>query len=1124
MGVFFVGWLRMDRRSMAVSVMLPDNWAENMVPDDLTKSCSKCSAKFSLLNRRHHCRFCGQIFCKKCTSTRMELPIEFGYEGLQKVCFDCVPIIQGKTRGTAKKHTPGGRARPKEKPKTAKDTGVDDMVMLSDISEKGIHVNLEKRFNCDLIYTYIGNVLISVNPFKPIKDIYSADTLKSYKGKYPYEMPPHIFALAEEMYRQMISNAEGQCVIISGESGAGKTEASKLIMQYIAAVSGKSEDVTRVKNVILDSNPLLEAFGNAKTVRNNNSSRFGKYMEIQFDSKGDPRGGRISNYLLEKSRVIFQAQGERNFHIFYQLVCSLSSDLLSEFGIRGNPTPDHFHYLNQSGCYRVDRIDDISDFNDTVNAMNTMKISLQEQKDIFRLLMAILYLGNVQFQPKGKDELTIKNKDALAQFAAIFKVPPAMAEKSLCYRTISSGVGSRGTVYSVPQSVDQAEYARDALAKTIYSRLFDYIIKRINQSMSCNLQSGVVIGVLDIYGFEIFQKNGFEQFCINFVNEKLQQIFIELTLKAEQEEYDREKIPWKHIDYFNNKICCDLIESKRPLGILPILDDVCNFPQGSDLKFLEKLSQAISSHAHLTFPSSRCEFTIRHYAGDVTYNVDGFLDKNKDALFNDLIMLAQSSQNRFITSLFPDDASFSNKKRPDTASVTIRRSVGELVEALSRCTPHYVRCIKPNENKQPSQFDKQVVMHQCKYLALLENVRVRRAGYAFRKEYNKFYLRYRVCSSRVYPQLQGNMTDAARFILEDSNMPKEEYDFGTTKIFIRHPETVFALEEARERKLYDYAVRIQDFFGLFVGTSNHFYQLRLAGNQFVKGKKERRRASLDRPYRADYIEFKDNNTLAGIVERYGDEGIEFGAPIFTYDYQFKPHRRVIVLTNEAIYLLGIVPRLPPLPPGQKKRKEPVNPDLITEWYYGLHRRILLSDLRCVSLSKLADDFVVFHINNQHDQLIRCNRKTEFLAVMNKQKSVTVNFTNDVSMNLKIKKKKKTKIVQATLSFQKGSGLIEPSPGAQKLQWVVHVNGGESADTQPDLQVKKFEVKKEQMAHRSYHQSFDPSPQPPASRGAPRGPSPGRGRGGGGPPRGGPPRGNRGRGRGGPPPRGRGGYY
>ena len=228
-------------------------------------------------------------------------------------------------------------------------------------------------------------------------------------------------------------------------------------------------------------------------------------MEIQFDGRGDPRGGKISNYLLEKSRVVFQTPGERNFHIFYQLVTSLSSDLLTEFGIRGSPTTDQFHYLNQSGCYQVDRIDDIADFNDTVNAMNTMKISLQEQKDIFRLIMSILYLGNIRFQPKGKDELSVSNKDALAAFATVFKVPPAMAEKCLCFRTISSGVGSRGTVYSVPQSVEQAEYARDALAKTIYSRLFDYIIKRINQSMSCNLQSGVIIGVLDIYGFEIFQ-------------------------------------------------------------------------------------------------------------------------------------------------------------------------------------------------------------------------------------------------------------------------------------------------------------------------------------------------------------------------------------------------------------------------------------------------------------------------------------------------------------------------------------------------------------------------------------------------------------------------------------------
>ena len=228
-------------------------------------------------------------------------------------------------------------------------------------------------------------------------------------------------------------------------------------------------------------------------------------MEIQFDSCGDPRGGKISNYLLEKSRVVFQTPGERNFHIFYQLVSSLSSDLLEEFGIRDYPSPDSFHYLNQSGCFKVEGMNDIAEFNDTVNAMNTMKISLQEQKDIFRMLMAILYLGNIKFQPKAKDEISVANKGALQAFATVLGVPSSLAEKCLCFRSISSGVGARGTVYSVPQTVGEAEYSRDALAKSCYSRLFDHIIKRINQSMDCSLNSDIIIGVLDIYGFEIFQ-------------------------------------------------------------------------------------------------------------------------------------------------------------------------------------------------------------------------------------------------------------------------------------------------------------------------------------------------------------------------------------------------------------------------------------------------------------------------------------------------------------------------------------------------------------------------------------------------------------------------------------------
>ena len=465
----------------------------------------------------------------------------------------------------------------------------------------------------------------------------------------------------------------------------------------------------------------------------------------------------------------------------------------------------------------------------------------------------------------------------------------------------------------------------------------------------------------------------------------------------------------------------------------------------------------------------------------------------------------------------------------------IQTSIADLVIALSRCTPHYIRCIKPNENKQAGGFDNGLVQHQVRYLALLENVRVRRAGYAYRQFYEKFYFRYRACSSRVYPKFNGDYKEAAKCILEDSHMPKEEYDFGITKIFIRHPETVFSLEETRERKLYDYAVRIQGFFDLFVGSNNFFYQLRLQGNQIMKGKKERRRKSLDRAYRSDYIAFKDNNTLAAIVERYGNEGIEFGDTIFTFDYQFKPHRRIVLLTNEAIYILGIVPKFPPQPDGKKKKSaQPLNPDLIEKWFYGLHRRIALNEIRSISLSQLADDYVCIHVLNQHDSFISCKSKTEFFAVLQKQKQIQLNFSNTIQVSVKAKKKKKATMTTVNVNFEKGAGPKEPQPHPQqKNVWTVQVLPGEPPDTQPVIEQRKMHVQKQQVQiHRRSTNNNIPAAAP---RGAPdrsssfgggqRGGPPQRG-GPGGPQRGGPhPVSQRGRGApiGGPggPPRGRG---
>ncbi len=356
---------------------------------------------------------------------------------------------------------------------------------------------------------------------------------------------PHIFALAEQAYRALVNEGESQSVIISGESGAGKTESAKLLLKYITSVSGETnKDVHRIKQIIMDSNPILEAIGNAKTIRNNNSSRFGKYLEIQFSEQGEPVGAVVTNFLLEKSRVAFQQKNERNFHIFYQLLAGAPQNYREDFGLQ---EADAFEYLNK--CTTIDNVDDAADFQEVVEAMNTVGISADEQYNIFRVLSAILYLGNIAFQ--GDAPAKVVNRDWLDFAAYLLGVKSDDLGNILVHRSISTG-SKRGSVYAVPQNADQAAKIRDALAKALYSRVFDYIVECINKSMRKRQSNKLVIGVLDIYGFEVFDKNGFEQFCINYVNERLQQIFIDLTLKKEQEEYHEENMKFVGTFFFNS--------------------------------------------------------------------------------------------------------------------------------------------------------------------------------------------------------------------------------------------------------------------------------------------------------------------------------------------------------------------------------------------------------------------------------------------------------------------------------------------------------------------------------------------------------------------------------------------
>ncbi|KAH0621594.1 hypothetical protein JD844_023069 [Phrynosoma platyrhinos] len=617
------------------------------------------------------------------------------------------------------------------------------------------------------------------------------------------------FALSDEAYRSLRDQDKDQCILITGESGAGKTEASKLVMSYVAAVCGKGAEVNQVKEQLLQSNPVLEAFGNAKT---------GKYMDIEFDFKGDPLGGVISNYLLEKSRVVKQPRGERNFHIFYQILSGGSEDLLKKLKLERDF--NRYNYLSL-GSAIVNGVDDAANF--------------RTVRSIFEVVAAVLKLGNIEFKPEsrvnGLDESKIKDKNELKEICELTGIDQSVLERAFSFRTVEA----KQEKVSTTLNVAQAYYARDALAKNLYSRLFSWLVTRINESIKA--QSKVrkkVMGVLDIYGFEIFEENSFEQFIINYCNEKLQQIFIELTLKEEQEEYIREGIEWTHIEYFNNAIICDLIENNQN-GILAMLDEECLRPGAvTDETFLEKLNQVCATHQHFESRMSKCArflndtslphscFRIQHYAGKVMYQVEGFVDKNNDLLYRDLSQAMWKASHSLIKVLFPEgNPAKINLKRPPTAGSQFKASVATLMKNLQTKNPNYIRCIKPNDKKAAHIFNEALVCHQVRYLGLLENVHVRRAGYAFRQLYEPCLERYKMLCKQTWPQWRGLARAGVEVLFAELEIPEEEFSLGRSKIFIRNPRTLFKLEDLRKQRLEDLATLIQKIYRAFPALYLH---------------------------------------------------------------------------------------------------------------------------------------------------------------------------------------------------------------------------------------------------------------------------------------------------------------
>ncbi|XP_055562731.1 unconventional myosin-Vb-like, partial [Falco cherrug] len=653
-------------------------------------------------------------------------------------------------------------------------SGADDLVALSYLHEPAVLHSLRRRFlEANTIYTYCGIVLVAINPYQPLP-IYEEEVIYAYSGREIGDMDPHIFALAEEAYKQMVRFGKNQSLIISGESGAGKTASAKYAMRYFTTIGGCLCD-SNMEEKVLASSPVMEAFGNAKTMRNDNSSRFGKYIEIGF-SQAHVTGATIKTYLLEKSRVTFQAQAERNYHIFYQLCASATLPELQGLGLCG---AESFHYTRQGQCAVAQSTDDAADLDSTRHAFSLLGIPEAEQLELFRVLAAILHLGNIVLRGRDRrgDSCFVEPADeALGLFCTLLGTEASQVIRWLCHRKLITA----GETYVKPLSRQQALDSRDALAKYMYGQIFRWMVSRVNHALRSLEGHHNSIGILDIYGFETFDVNSFEQFCINYANEKLQQHFNRHVFKLEQEEYVTEEIPWVFVDFCDNQPCIELIEGR--LGILNLLNEECKMPQGSDGSWAQKLYQTHLSSSYFQKPKRSTDaFVVCHFAGKVEYQCDGFVEKNRDTVPEELVGLLRASK--------------------------FRASLNQLMETLSSTVPHYIRCIKPNDGKQPFVFDSRRAVEQLRACGILETIQISASGYPSRCTYQEFLERYRALVSRE--ELMGtDEKQTCSLALERLLRDPSKYQCGKNKVFFRAGQ-VAHLEELRYQQMRAACVLLQ---------------------------------------------------------------------------------------------------------------------------------------------------------------------------------------------------------------------------------------------------------------------------------------------------------------------------
>ncbi|XP_068434010.1 myosin heavy chain, fast skeletal muscle-like [Clinocottus analis] len=711
---------------------------------------------------------------------------------------------------------------------------IEDMVMMTHLNEPSVLFNLKDRYAAWMIYTYSGLFCVTVNPYKWLP-VYDQKVVSAYRGKKRMEAPPHIFSVSDNAYQNMLTDRENQSVLITGESGAGKTVNTKRVIQYFATIAvagGDKKDNApgkiqgTLEDQIISANPLLEAFGNAKTVRNDNSSRFGKFIRIHFGSSGKLASADIETYLLEKSRVTFQLTQERSYHIFYQIMTGHKAELIDMLLISTNPYD--FPMVSQ-GQITVASIDDREELLATDMATDILGFTGDEKLSIYKLTGAVMHYGNMKFKQKQREEQAEPDGTEVAdKVAFLMALNSADLLKALCYPRVKVG----NEFVTKGQTVPQVTNAVGALAKSVYEKMFLWMVIRINEMLDTKQPRQFFIGVLDIAGFEIFDYNSMEQICINFTNEKLQQFFNHHMFVLEQEEYKKEGIDWEFIDFgMDLAACIELIE--KPMGIFSILEEECMFPKASDTSFKNKLyDQHLGKNNAFQKPKvvkgkPESHFTLVHYAGAVDYNISGWLEKNKDPLNESVVQLYQKSSMKLLSFLY---ASFSGaeaesggdaggktakkgaKKKGgsfQTVSAVFRENLGKLMTNLRSTHPHFVRCLIPNEVKTPGIMDNHLVIHQLRCNGVLEGIRICRKGFPSRIIYADFKQRYKILNTGAFPE--GQFIDgrkASEKLLGSIDLDHTQYRFGATKVFFK-AGLLGTLEELRDEKLVSLVTQTQ---------------------------------------------------------------------------------------------------------------------------------------------------------------------------------------------------------------------------------------------------------------------------------------------------------------------------